>query len=171
MPTIQDSRITHAREVTARVADPELPVVTLADLGILRDVTLEDGTLVVTITPTYSGCPAMATIRADLEIALRRAGFSSVEVRLVLNPPWTTDWISAEGKTKLVEHGVSPPGKRSGHQSGPIPLTLTMPSTSAHCPNCGSSDTIETSRFGSTACKSLHRCKACSEPFEHVKEI
>lgn len=160
-----------AREVASHVADPELPMVTLADLGILREAACDGETLVVTITPTYSGCPAMATIRADLEVALRRAGFEHVEVRTVLSPAWTTDWISEDGRRKLDEHGISPPHKGSAHRDGPIPLTLTMPATSVRCPRCGTTDTLETSHFGSTACKSLYRCRACGEPFEHVKEI
>lgn len=160
-----------ARRIASGVADPELPMVTLADLGILRDVTYEGDRLVVSITPTYTGCPAMATIRADLEVALRRAGFDDVAVHTVLHPAWTTDWISDDGRRKLREYGISPPHKAPDGHSGPIPLTLTLPDRRLPCPQCGSTDTAETSHFGSTACKSLHRCRTCGEPFEHVKEI
>ena len=163
--------VDRARDIASGVADPELPMVTLHDLGILRDVGHDGDTLVVTITPTYSGCPAMATIRADLEVALRRGGFDRVDVRTSLSPAWTTDWISDDGRRKLDEHGISPPHKGSGHRDGPIPLTLIRPDRLLQCPRCGAEDTDETSRFGSTACKSLHRCRQCGEPFEHVKEI
>lgn len=146
-------------------------MVTIDDLGILRDVASDGGTLVVTITPTYSGCPAIGAIRADIDAALRKAGFDAVDVRTALDPPWTTDWISAAGRRKLAEHGVSPPHQAASRTDGPVPLTLTMPGRLLTCPQCGSNDTEETSHFGSTACKSLHRCLTCREPFEHVKEI
>ena len=146
-------------------------MVTIDDLGILRDVCQDGSTLVVTITPTYSGCPAIGAIRADIDAALRDGGFDHVEVRTALDPPWTTDWVSADGRRKLAEHGISPPQHGTVRVSGPVPLTLTMPHRILACPQCGSSDTDETSRFGSTACKSLHQCRTCGEPFEHVKEI
>ena len=161
----------HAHTIAAQVLDPELPMVTIDDLGILRDVAYVGTTLVVTITPTYSGCPAIGAIRADIDAALHRAGFDDVEVHTALDPPWTTDWVSADGRRKLAEHGISPPQHAGVRPTGPVPLTLTMPSRRLHCPNCGSNDTYETSHFGSTACKSLHRCGTCEEPFEHVKEI
>lgn len=160
-----------ARRIAAGVVDPELPMVTLHDLGILRDVRRDGDTLVVTITPTYSGCPAIGAIRSDVEAALRRAGYEDVSVRTSLSPAWTTDWITDAGRRKLDDHGISPPHKGFEHRGGPIPLTLTLPSRQLRCPQCGSHDTNETSHFGSTACKSLHRCRTCGEPFEHVKEI
>ncbi|WP_250563072.1 1,2-phenylacetyl-CoA epoxidase subunit PaaD [Sphaerisporangium fuscum] len=161
-----------ARAVAEAVADPELPMLTLADLGILRDVE-EDagGRVVVTITPTYSGCPAMAAIRADLSAALRTAGYADVEVRTVLTPAWTTDWISESGKRKLAEAGIAPPGPAPARRRGPVPLTLGMPGRRVVCPVCRSDDTEELSAFGATACKALWRCRACGEPFERVKEI
>lgn len=159
-----------ARAVAGGVADPELPMVTISDLGILRDVAYDGDALVVTITPTYSGCPAIGAIRADIDAALRAAGFDAVEVRTALHPAWTTDWVTADGRRKLADHGISPP-QRKARESGPVPLTLAMPIRSLHCPHCGANDSYETSHFGSTACKSLHRCRACGEPFEHVKEI
>ena len=159
-----------ARAVAATVLDPELPVLTLADLGVLRDVAEENDGVVVTITPTYSGCPAMAAMRADLVASLREAGFDRVRVRTALSPAWTTDWISADGRRKLAEYGIAPPGPVTRHD-GPVPLTLAPPVTRVPCPRCGSDDTEELSRFGATACKALRRCRSCAEPFEHVKEI
>jgi len=159
-------------EVAARVTDPELPMVTLADLGVLRDARVEaDGTVVVEITPTYTGCPAMGVMRADLVHALHRAGFGDVEVRTVLSPAWSTDWISDEGRRKLAAGGIAPPGKAPVRSDGPIPLQLGPTRRTAACPLCGSADTEELSEFGATACKALRRCRSCSEPFEHVKEI
>ncbi|MHA6803535.1 1,2-phenylacetyl-CoA epoxidase subunit PaaD [Salinifilum ghardaiensis] len=161
-----------ARSVAEAVTDPELPMLTLADLGVLRAVELAaDGTVVVTLTPTYSGCPALAEMRADVHRRLTGAGFADVEVRTVLDPPWTTDWISAEGRRKLAEHGIAPPGSAPAHGSGPVPLTLGPPRRAVTCPRCGSRETEELSRFGSTACKALRRCRSCAEPFEHFKEL
>jgi ring-1,2-phenylacetyl-CoA epoxidase subunit PaaD len=160
-----------ARQVAERVLDPELPVLTLADLGVLREVSEEDGRVVVTITPTYSGCPALDEMRADLRRDLRAAGYAEVEVRTVLHPAWTTDWISDDGRRKLAEHGIAPPARIGPRSTGPIPLNLTPPPSRVTCPQCGSGDTTELSRFSSTACKALRRCESCREPFEHVKEI
>jgi ring-1,2-phenylacetyl-CoA epoxidase subunit PaaD len=160
-----------ARAVAETVTDPELPMLTLADLGVLRDVRTERGTVVVEITPTYSGCPAMGVMRADLVHALHEAGFADVEVRTVLAPPWSTDWISPEGRRKLAEAGIAPPGQAPARPSGPVPLRLGPPARAVTCPLCGSADTEEISAFGATACKDLHRCRGCGEPFEHVKEI
>jgi ring-1,2-phenylacetyl-CoA epoxidase subunit PaaD len=148
----------------AAVADPELRVLTIADLGILRGIEVAaGGRVTVTITPTYTGCPAMDVIRRDIVAAARAAGSAEVEVRTELSPPWTTDWISADGRAKLAAAGIAPP---TGRRAAPatVALTLTM-----RCPLCGSPDTEELSRFGSTACKSLWRCRACREPFDAVK--
>ena len=154
-----------AHEVAGAVLDPELPVVTIDDLGILRDVTEDDqGRVHVQITPTYSGCPAMETIRTDLVEALTSAGYQQVSVEFVLAPAWTTDWISDEGRRKLEEYGVAPPAPRA--TDGPVALTLSV-----RCPHCGSVDTRESSRFGSTACKSLWVCQSCREPFDHFKTL
>jgi ring-1,2-phenylacetyl-CoA epoxidase subunit PaaD len=163
--------LAEARAAAEAVTDPELPVLTLADLGVLRDVQVDDGTAVVSITPTYTGCPAMAEMRADLTAGLRGAGFERVEVRTVLAPAWTTDWITEDGRRKLAEYGIAPPGPVRRRGSGPIPLTLTPYSPRVGCPRCGSADTERLSEFGATACKALCRCRACGEPFEHVKEI
>jgi ring-1,2-phenylacetyl-CoA epoxidase subunit PaaD len=146
-------------------------MLTLADLGVLRAVTVDDaGTVEVAITPTYSGCPAMATMRDDLVRSLNEAGFDDVRVKVALEPAWTTDWISAEGRTALTEAGISAPGAAPAH-SGPVPLTLGPVRRHVTCPRCGSADVDLTSEFGSTACKALYRCRSCLEPFDHVKEI
>jgi ring-1,2-phenylacetyl-CoA epoxidase subunit PaaD len=146
------------------VLDPEVPVLTIADLGVLRDVEVrDDGTAVVTITPTYSGCPAMDVIRRDVEHAVRSVGFAAVEVRTVLSPAWTTDWMTDEGRRALSAYGIAPPSPRRG---GPVALALSV-----RCPQCGSPRTRESSRFGSTACKSLWACEECREPFDHFKAI
>ena len=165
-----------ARAVAETVTDPELPMLTLADLGVLREVTEAGGTVTVSITPTYTGCPAMDAMRDDLVHALRRAGFPDVEVRTVLHPAWSTDWISAAGRRKLAEAGIAPPGSRrgaprDGPRGGPVPLTLQPPADPVRCPHCGSARTRLVSFFSATACRSLRRCEACQEPFEHVKEI
>ena len=165
--------LARARAIAAAVPDPELPMVTVADLGILRDVSAEGDQMVVTITPTYSGCPALREIARDLRRRLRAAGFAEVTVRTVLAPPWSSDWITAEGRRKLREAGVAPPhpAPRNPGFPGPVPLTLTMSREPAACPRCGSGDTTQTAAFGATACKALYRCQACREPFEHVKAI
>ena len=151
--------------IAATVVDPEIPVLTIEDLGILRDVTEDDqGRVHVQITPTYSGCPAMETIRQDLIDTLTDAGYRRVCVEFVLAPAWTTDWMSETGRRKLEQYGIAPPGPRPDR--GVVPLTLSV-----RCPQCGSPETRETSRFGSTACKSLWVCRACREPFDHFKAI
>jgi ring-1,2-phenylacetyl-CoA epoxidase subunit PaaD len=168
---VTDSLHARAYEAAASVTDPELPVLTLVDLGVLRGVDIDGDTVVVTITPTYSGCPAMATMRADLLIALRRAGIRDADVRTVLHPAWSTDWITDAGRRKLAGAGIAPPAPVGPARGGPVPLTLTRTAPSPLCPLCGSPDTEETSRFGSTACKSLHRCGTCHEPFDAVKGL
>jgi ring-1,2-phenylacetyl-CoA epoxidase subunit PaaD len=155
--------------VAATTPDPELPMVTVGDLGILRDVDEDGERLVVTITPTYSGCPAMREISADLEHRLHSAGYDDVEIRTRLAPAWTSDWITPDGRRKLALAGIAPPSP-ARRAPGPVPLTLGSRS-SATCPRCGSVDTLETAAFGSTACKALHRCVGCGEPFESVKAI
>jgi ring-1,2-phenylacetyl-CoA epoxidase subunit PaaD len=161
-----------AREAAAAVPDPELPMVTVADLGILRDVTAEGDAVVVTITPTYSGCPAMREIAHDLRSRLGRAGFADVAVRTALAPPWTSDWITAEGRRKLRAAGVAPPGPAAAGSPGPVPLTLGLARRQpVACPRCGSAGTTQTAAFSGTACKALYRCEACREPFEYVKDV
>lgn len=153
---------TRARQAAASVLDPEVPVLTIDDLGVLREVTVDvEGRVEVTITPTYSGCPAMDAIRDDVTKALDDEGFHDVTVRLVLSPAWTTDWMSDAGKAKLLDYGIAPP---AGRADGPIPLRLSL-----RCPQCGSGSTHELSHFGSTSCKSLWVCDSCKEPFDHFK--
>ncbi|MFG2652873.1 1,2-phenylacetyl-CoA epoxidase subunit PaaD [Streptomyces sp. NPDC048436] len=157
------------------VPDPELPVITLAELGVLRGVRVSaPGKVDVELTPTYTGCPAIETMTADIEQVLHEHGMAEVSVRTVLSPAWSTDDISAEGRRKLAEFGIAPPrphstpgpGSGAGTDGGPIPLTLSV-----RCPHCGSTDTELLSRFSSTACKALRRCVSCREPFDHFKEL
>ena len=158
-------------DVVAAVPDPELPVVTIAELGILRSVSVVDGRATVEITPTYSGCPALSAIEADIGQVLAEAGYADAEVRIVLAPAWTTDAITDAGRRKLVDYGIAPPGPAvspgSTVSSGStVSLALTV-----RCPQCGSPDTRESSRFGSTPCKALWVCRACREPFDHLKAL
>ena len=143
------------------LTDPEIPVLTLADLGVLRGVEVDEGVVTVTITPTYSGCPAMEEIRTDIAAALAAHGWEDVRVETVLSPAWTTEWMSAEGRRKLAAYGIAPP--RGG---GPVDLQLG----GLTCPQCASRDTEELSRFASTSCKSMWRCRSCREPFDHFKD-
>jgi len=147
-------------EAVGEVPDPEVPVLTIADLGVLRGVRHEGDEVVVTITPTYSGCPAMDLIRHEVELTLRSLNVDG-RVETVLSPAWTTDWMSESGKAKLVDYGIAPPSA-----SGPVMLRLSI-----RCPLCGSPDTTELSHFGSTSCKSLWRCNTCREPFDHFKSL
>jgi ring-1,2-phenylacetyl-CoA epoxidase subunit PaaD len=159
--------VTAQRELAAvagAVVDPELRVVTIADLGILRSVEVaEDRRVRVEITPTYSGCPAMDTIRDDIRTALREAGAEDVEIVTVLSPPWSTDMISDAGREALARAGIAPPGAASAGS-----VLLSIPPL---CPRCGSGRTEEISRFGPTACQSIWRCLACREPFDHVRRF
>ena len=158
------------RRAAAAVPDPELPMVTIEDLGILRDVTVSPGGRVaITITPTYSGCPAMEAIAADVREAVETRGATAVEVRTELAPAWTTDWITEEGRRKLAAAGIAPPepvGDRGRTHSGPVQVAI-----SPGCPQCGSPRTRLVSRFGSTACKALYACGACGEPFDYFKAM
>jgi ring-1,2-phenylacetyl-CoA epoxidase subunit PaaD len=147
-------------EAVGEVVDPEVPVLTIADLGVLRGVRHEGEEVVVTITPTYSGCPAMDLIRHEVELTLRSLNVDG-RVETVLSPAWTTDWMTEAGKTKLTEYGIAPPSS-----TGPVLLQLSI-----RCPLCGSPNTSELSRFGSTSCKSLWRCNSCREPFDHFKSL
>ncbi len=157
-----------AWSIAASVCDPELPVLTIADLGILRAVDVDGASVRVTITPTYSGCPAMDVIRADLREAFAREGISSVEIVTVLAPAWTTDWMSEAGRAKLKAFGIAPPSGNSqaGGHSGRVRLALAV-----KCPQCQSLNTRELSRFGSTSCKALYTCRDCGEPFDYFKVL
>ena len=152
-----------AWDAAAGVVDPEIPVLTIADLGVLREVTLrDDGSVEVAITPTYSGCPAMSTIAFDIAVALERAGFADATVRTVLSPAWTTDWMSEEGRRKLREYGIAPPLPASSRRA-------LFGIQQVQCPQCGSAETELLSEFGSTSCKALWRCRSCREPFDYFK--
>jgi ring-1,2-phenylacetyl-CoA epoxidase subunit PaaD len=162
--TLAATATARASAAAGSVLDPEVPVLTIADLGVLRDVTVDPaGRVVVTVTPTYSGCPAMDVIRRDVEDAVHAAGFSDVEVRTVLSPPWTTDAMTDRGRRALLDYGIAPP-QRHTSTSGPIVVSLSV-----RCPQCDSPDTRELSHFGSTACKSMWACNSCLEPFDHFK--
>ncbi len=159
-----------ARRVASSVTDPEIPQLTLADLGILREVALEDGRVTVSITPTYLGCPALHEIEADLRERLAAAGFSEVTVRVELAPRWTSDDITPAGRRKLAEAGIAPP-RSPAQRPGTVALPLIAVPLPVPCPHCGSELTSQLAPFGATACKALHRCRACGEPFEYVKDI
>lgn len=152
-------------DVAATVPDPEIPVISIADLGILRGARFDAEQPVITITPTYSGCPAMETISTDVKNAVEQAGFPRPTIDLVLHPAWTTDWITEEGKQALEDYGIAPP-RRESKTTGPIPLTLSAPVT---CPRCKSRNTHKLSHFGSTSCKALYSCRDCHEPFDYFK--
>jgi ring-1,2-phenylacetyl-CoA epoxidase subunit PaaD len=144
-------------ELLAEVVDPEIPVLTIADLGVLRGVSVEDGAVTVTITPTYSGCPALGVIEEDIVSVLTAAGFDRVTVDTAYSPAWTTDWMSAEAKRKLNDYGIAPP--------------LHAGIDSVLCPQCSGADTNFVAEFGSTACKALMVCAQCGEPFDYFKRI
>jgi ring-1,2-phenylacetyl-CoA epoxidase subunit PaaD len=151
-----------AWDVAAGVVDPEIPVLTIADLGVLREVEVKNGCAEVAITPTYSGCPAMNMIAVEIALALENAGFAKAKVRTVLSPAWTTDWMSEEGRRKLKAYGIAPPLQASTRRA-------LFGVQQVSCPQCGSVETELLSEFGSTACKALWRCKSCREPFDYFK--
>lgn len=151
-----------AWDAAASVVDPEIPVLTIADLGVLRDVTVDGDRVEVAITPTYSGCPAMNMIALEIEVALERAGFQHPKVRTVLSPAWTTDWMSEEGREKLRAYGIAPPQASNSRRA-------LFGEQAVACPQCGSDATELLSEFGSTSCKALWRCKTCREPFDYFK--
>jgi ring-1,2-phenylacetyl-CoA epoxidase subunit PaaD len=159
-----DAELTRAHRIAAAVVDPEIPVLTLEDLGVLRGVERRDGRVVVKLTPTYTGCPATLAIQVAVEAALAEAGLADARVETVLSPPWSTDQISEEGLRKLKEFGIAPPIRAGG------PRALFGEETVA-CPKCGSTATAKISEFGSTACKALWRCESCAEPFDYFKCI
>lgn len=145
------------------VKDPEIPAISIWDLGILADVERDGDTIVVSITPTYSGCPAMDAINEDVGTALHQAGYSNIRVQTRLSPAWTTDWMSPEGRKALQKYGIAPPQKNCSNYE--------TPESGIQCPHCGSSKTTRISEFGSTACKALFRCDDCLEPFDFFKNI
>ncbi|WP_329021293.1 1,2-phenylacetyl-CoA epoxidase subunit PaaD [Streptomyces sp. NBC_00690] len=163
---VTDTRLeAELRSLAGSVPDPELPVVTLGELGVVRTVQLTGpGKVMVELTPTYTGCPAIEAMTADIERVLHEHGMAEVSVVRVLSPAWSTDDISAEGRRKLAKFGIAPP--RPHALDEPVPLVLSV-----RCPHCGSADTELLSRFSSTACKALRRCVSCREPFDHFKEL
>ncbi|MEJ8573036.1 1,2-phenylacetyl-CoA epoxidase subunit PaaD [Microbaculum marinum] len=153
-----------AWNAAAAVPDPEVPCVTVADLGMLRSVEIEDDVAIARVSPTYSGCPATLAIEMAIEVALREAGFEP-RIERVLSPAWTTDWITEEGREKLRDFGIAPPAQASNS------VRALFGETVVACPHCGSTETEKISEFGSTACKALYRCTSCSEPFDYFKCI
>ncbi|HJV99361.1 MAG TPA: 1,2-phenylacetyl-CoA epoxidase subunit PaaD [Arthrobacter sp.] len=167
----QQQRAAHQKawDIAATVCDPEIPVLTIEDLGILRNVEVrENEEVTVTITPTYSGCPAMDAIRDDLQSAFKKEGYANTRVDLVLAPAWTTDWMTDAGKQKLQEYGIAPPSGKAAaaRHAGPVRLTMAV-----KCPQCQSLNTKELTRFGSTSCKALYVCQDCKEPFDYFKVL
>lgn len=161
-----------AWRVVGEVMDPEVPVLSVVELGIIRDVAVDDGGHVtVTVTPTYSGCPAMKVIEDEILGALTAGGFADAEVRTVFQPAWTTDWIGAEAREKLRAYGIAPPGPRDADGDAGALVPLLRRRETVACPYCGSRDTELRSEFGSTACKSTLVCNACRQPFEQFKAI
>ena len=149
-------------DLIADIPDPEIPVITIEDLGILREVKIEEGKVKIFITPTYSGCPAMKTIENDIIEILNKNEINAFEIKTVFAPVWTTDWINDEAKKKLLKYGISPPEKSSSDKN-------ILLNKHVRCPQCNSENTIVISQFGSTACKALYKCQDCLEPFDHFK--
>jgi ring-1,2-phenylacetyl-CoA epoxidase subunit PaaD len=168
---VHPDRTSAAWSVLDDVPDPEVPALSVRDLGIVRDVVIGDQGVDVVLTPTYSGCPATEVISDSVRSALEAAGFGPVRVSLRRAPAWTTDWISAEGRRKLLEYGIAPPGpvEPEGATAAAVPIRIRP--RGVDCPRCSSSHTERLSAFGSTACKAMYRCLACREPFEHFKPI
>jgi ring-1,2-phenylacetyl-CoA epoxidase subunit PaaD len=188
VPIAADATQARARAVVAAVTDPEIPVLTLDDLGVLRDVRLDAGTVVVTVTPTYTGCPATGVIAQDIRAALADAGWPDARVDIALTPPWSTDWMSDAGRRKLRDYGIAPPGPAAdgGGTSGngtsggaasvhPVhlvrrgPTAATAATGQPECPRCSSPRVERLAEHGSTACKALYRCLTCREPFDYFK--
>jgi len=159
--TAEQTETARLFELLNSVVDPEIPVLTLRDLGVLRDISVSDGEVRVTITPTYAGCPAMETMRADIESTLAAAGYKQVLVQQKLSPAWSTDWMSMSGREKLRAYGIAPPVK----------TICGQPGGGIECPQCSSTEVKRISEFGSTACKALYQCQDCLEPFDYFKCI
>ena len=162
----RDNEVEIVRSLLEGVFDPEIPNLTIGDLGILREVYLQDATVIVVITPTYSGCPAMQTIEQDIAAVLCEAGIDNVKINSRLAPAWTTDWLSETGRQKLCDVGITPPAESTNDKR-----TLSGPDLLIACPQCASTKTERISEFGSTACKALYRCTECLEPFDYFKCI
>jgi|SRR5687767_12076050 len=156
--------ISEVKKILEHVVDPEIPVLTIADLGILRNIEFKNDEWIITITPTYSGCPAMKMIEDEIGLTLKKNGIENVKVVSVLSPAWTTDWLSEEGKKKLEEYGIAPPVHASADKK-----VLLGGTGEVRCPRCKSKNTVMKSLFGSTACKALYVCNDCKEPFDYFK--
>jgi ring-1,2-phenylacetyl-CoA epoxidase subunit PaaD len=167
----QTRRVARAWAVLDGVPDPEVPAISVRDLGIVREVIEHGAALEIVLTPTYSGCPATEVIERDVIEAIDAAGLGPARVSLRRAPAWTTDWISDAGRRKLADYGIAPPGPVSVGGAAPIRFVRRAAVPEAGCPRCGSADTERLSAFGSTACKALYRCRACREPFEHFKPL
>ena len=159
---LDESLVLRAHAIASAVVDPEIPAVTIADLGILRGVALEGGRILVRLTPTYTGCPAVLAIEIAVETALRQAGFDEVRIERALSPPWSTDDITEAGREKLRRYGIAPPATKAGKRA-------LFGEEVVACPRCASTHTTKISEFGSTACKAQWRCEACREPFDYFK--
>lgn len=159
MTTITNTEKQAVYTILEQVADPEIPVLSITDLGIVRDVNIQDGITEVIITPTYTGCPAMDMITVQIRLALIAAGYNQVKITSTLYPPWTTDWMTDTGKAKLLQYGIAPP-------KGNVD---SLPEDGITCPLCGCYNTRLVSVFGSTACKALYQCNDCKEPFDYFK--
>jgi ring-1,2-phenylacetyl-CoA epoxidase subunit PaaD len=168
-PAVGAARVQAAHDALEAVMDPEIPVINLRELGVLRDVALADNALLVTITPTYAGCPAMSQMREDIEVALHNAGLAPFEVRTVLSPAWTTDWMSARTHDKLRAYGIAPPAHLSTTQTTHTIHWHKPRAATPACPQCNSTHTEVIAQSGSTACKALYRCTQCLEPFDYFK--
>jgi len=165
-------RVQRTWDVLSDVLDPEVPALSIRDLGIVRDVCVDDAGLEVVLTPTYSGCPATEVIERSVLDAIDVAGLGPARVRLQRAPAWTTDWISEDGRRKLREYGIAPPGPVAADGAVRIQFVRRRePAAAVPCPRCGSHKTERLSAFGSTACKAMYRCLSCQEPFEHFKPI
>jgi ring-1,2-phenylacetyl-CoA epoxidase subunit PaaD len=167
---VSSSRVQRAWDVLGEVLDPEVPALSVCDLGIVRDVIEHDDHIEVVLTPTYSGCPATEAIEQGVLAALEREGLGPARATLRRAPAWTTDWISVDGRRKLREYGIAPPGAVAADEAVVVRF-LPRARVAVACPRCGSGDTERVSAFGSTACKAMYRCRACREPFEHFKPI
>ena len=166
--TLTRPSVDQVRAWLAEVPDPEIPAVSVIDLGIVRDVRWSGDELVVALTPTYSGCPATGVIAFEVEAALRAHGIERVRIERRLSPPWTTDWITEEGRRRLEAYGIAPPAEKVADGPSPLDRLLRKPPSVA-CPRCGSTDTQRISEFGSTPCKAQYRCNGCLEPFDYFK--
>ena len=161
-----ERELAEVRRLVVSVSDPEIPILSIEDLGVLRDIKIEQGKVTVFITPTYVGCPAMDTIASDIKRVLADENFADVEVKTVLSPAWTTDWLTETGREKLLSIGIAPPNEVSASKK-----SLMADDRPAMCPRCHSTNTECVSEFGSTACKALYRCTDCLEPFDYFKCI